>query len=124
MQALKDILYGINIKSVVGDMSTTVNHLTFDSRTVTPDSIFFAIVGVASNGHDFIDHVIEAGCKSIIVSQDTKAIEGVNIIQVENTKKALALAASNFYGEPSKELKLIGITGTNGKTTIATLLYN
>lgn len=124
MQALKDILYGVNIIGVIGDMSSTVNHLTFDSRTATPESIFFAIEGVASNGHDYISQVIAAGCKSIIVSQETKAIDGVNIIQVENTKKALALAASNFYGEPSKELKLIGITGTNGKTTIATLLFN
>ena len=124
MQALKDILYGVNIISVNGDMSTTVNHLTFDSRTVTPDSVFFAIEGIASDGHDYIQQVISAGCKSIIVSKEINAIVGCNIIQVENTKKALALSASNFYGEPSKELKLIGITGTNGKTTIATLLFN
>lgn len=124
MQALKDILYGVNIISVNGDMSTTVNHLTFDSRAVTPDSVFFAIEGIASDGHDYIQQVISAGCKSIIVSKEINAIEGCNIIQVENTKKALALSASNFYGEPSKELKLIGITGTNGKTTIATLLFN
>lgn len=124
MQALKDILYGVNIISVNGDMSTTVNHLTFDSRTITPDSVFFAIEGVTSDGHDYIQQVISAGCKSIIVSKQIDAVEGCNIIQVENTKKALAISASNFYGEPSKELKLIGITGTNGKTTIATLLFN
>lgn len=124
MQALKDILYGVNITSVNGDMSTEVSNLTFDSRTAGPGSLFFAIEGVASDGHDYIQQVVDAGCTSIIVSKEIPTIEGCNIIQVENTKKALSLSASNFYGEPSKELKLIGITGTNGKTTIATLLFN
>jgi len=124
MQELKDILYGVNIISVNGDMKATVNHLTFDSRAVTPESVFFAIKGVSSDGHDYIKQVLASGCKSIVVNKEINEVEGVNIIQVENTKKALALSASTFYGEPSKELKLIGITGTNGKTTIATLLFN
>ena len=124
MQALKDILYGVNLVCVNGETSTTVNHLTFDSRAATPESLFFAIEGVANDGHKYIPQVVAAGCKSIIVHKQTDAIEGVTIIQVENTKKALAISASNFYGEPSKELKLVGITGTNGKTTIATLLFN
>jgi UDP-N-acetylmuramoyl-L-alanyl-D-glutamate--2,6-diaminopimelate ligase len=124
MQALKDILYGVNLVRVNGETNTTVNQLTFDSREVTPESLFFAIEGVANDGHKYIPQVVAAGCKSIIVHKPTDAIEGVTIIQVENTKKALAISASNFYGEPSKELKLVGITGTNGKTTIATLLFN
>ena len=124
MQELKDILYGVNIICVTGDMTTSVNSLTFDSRAVTPESVFFAIKGVASDGHDYIKQVIASGCKSIVVNKEVDEVEGVNIIQVENTKKALALSANTFYGEPSKELKLIGITGTNGKTTVTTLLFN
>ncbi|MCH2229866.1 MAG: UDP-N-acetylmuramoyl-L-alanyl-D-glutamate--2,6-diaminopimelate ligase [Crocinitomicaceae bacterium] len=124
MQELKDILYGVNIKSVSGDMSTLITQLTFDSRTAKSGSLFFAIEGVSNDGHEYINQVIKSGCTSIIVSKELEPIEGCNIIQVENTKKALSLSASNFYREPSKELKLIGITGTNGKTTIATLLFN
>ncbi|MDG1147858.1 MAG: UDP-N-acetylmuramoyl-L-alanyl-D-glutamate--2,6-diaminopimelate ligase [Crocinitomicaceae bacterium] len=124
MHALKDILYGVNIVRVSGEMGAVVDQLTFDSRTVTPEALFFAIEGVSNDGHNYIQQVIASGCKAIIVHKDVDAIEGVTIIQVEDTKKALALSASNFYGEPSKELKLVGITGTNGKTTIATLLFN
>lgn len=124
MQALKDILYGVNILAVSGGTNALVNHITFDSRTAKDGSIFFAIEGSTRDGHEFTDQVIEVGCKVLIVSKETPARKDCTIIQVDNTNKALAIMASNFYGEPSKELKLIGITGTNGKTTIATLLFN
>ena len=123
MQELKDILYGVNIKAVKGSTHQLVNHLTFDSRTAKENSVFFAIVGSINDGHDYIKQVINSGCKVLVVSKEIEAPEDVHVILVENTNKALAIVASNFYGEPSKDLKLIGITGTNGKTTIATLLY-
>lgn len=134
MKKVKDILYGVHILEVNGTTLTDVNHLTFDSRTAKDGSMFFAIMGSVSDGHDFIPQVIESGCKVVIAQADaindaraqSKAEfpEDVNIILVDSTSNALSIVAHNFYGEPSRYLKLIGITGTNGKTTIATLLYN
>ena len=123
MRKLQDILYGVKMLSIEGTTSQMIDHLTFDSREAKESSAFFAIVGTVSNGHDYISQVIEAGCKTIVVSETVETINGVTIIRVEDTNEALAIVAHNFYGEPSKALKLIGITGTNGKTTIATLLY-
>ena len=123
MHYLKDILYGVNILAVSGSTEQSAEHLTFDSRTAKANSIFFAIVGSLNDGHDYIQNVIDAGCKTLVVSKKIDAPEDCKVILVQDTYKALAIMASNFYGEPSKELKLIGITGTNGKTTIATLLY-
>lgn len=124
MEDLKDILYGVKIRSVHGGTEVKVDHLTFDSRDARSGSAFFAIEGNARDGHDFIPQVLEAGCRVLIVSKEISAPEDAYVIVVDNTQHALSIVASNFYGEPSKELKLIGITGTNGKTTIATLLYN
>ena len=123
MQDLKDILYGVNILAVSGSTAQPVELLTFDSRTAKENSVFFAIEGSLSDGHDYIQNAIDAGCKTLVVSKKIKPQKGITLIEVKDTHKALAIMASNFYGEPSKELKLIGITGTNGKTTIATLLY-
>ncbi len=123
MRKLQDILYGVKMLSIEGTTSQMIDHLTFDSREAKESSAFFAIVGTVSNGHDYISQVIEAGCKTIVVSEAVETTNGVTIIRVEDTNEALAIVAHNFYGEPSKALKLIGITGTNGKTTIATLLY-
>lgn len=123
MQELKDILYGVKIQAVAGSTSLPVSRLTFDSRDAKAGSVFFAIVGSVRDGHDFIPQVIEQGCKVLIVSKEVEATEDVNVIVVENTQEALAIMAHNFYGEPSKEIKLVGVTGTNGKTTITTLLH-
>ena len=123
MRKLQDILYGVKMLSIEGTNSQMTDHLTFDSHDAKESSVFFAIVGTVSNGHDYISQVIEAGCKTIVVSEAVETTNGVTIIRVEDTNEALAIVAHNFYGEPSKALKLIGITGTNGKTTIATLLY-
>ncbi len=124
MQSLKDILYGVTIKAVKGSTNETIEDLTFDSRTATSTSVFIAIEGTINDGHDYIQQVINAGCTNIVVTKPVQAPENCNIIEVDNSSKALAIMANNFYGEPSKELKLIGVTGTNGKTTIATLLHN
>lgn len=124
MQNLKDILYSVHILAVQGGTDATVEHLTFDSREARKGSAFFAIEGSARDGHDFIPQVLEAGCRILIVSKEVQAPEDCHVVTVENTQLALAIMASNFYDEPSRALKLIGVTGTNGKTTIATLLYN
>ncbi|PHR31378.1 MAG: UDP-N-acetylmuramoyl-L-alanyl-D-glutamate--2,6-diaminopimelate ligase [Fluviicola sp.] len=124
MKTVKDILYGVHILGVNGTTLTDVNHLTFDSRTAKDGSMFFAIKGTVSDGHDFISQVIESGCKIIVAEKEIEVPESVNVVLVDSTSNALSIVAHNFYGEPSRYLKLIGITGTNGKTTIATLLYN
>ena len=123
MLNLKDLLYKVNILSTKGNTEATVNHITFDSRTAKENSIFFAIVGQINNGHDYIPQVIKNGCKIIIASEEIETPNDCCVITVQDTHTSLAIIASNFFGNPSKELNLIGITGTNGKTTIATLLY-
>ncbi|MCH2223948.1 MAG: UDP-N-acetylmuramoyl-L-alanyl-D-glutamate--2,6-diaminopimelate ligase [Crocinitomicaceae bacterium] len=124
MALVKDILYGVNLLSLKGSTDISVSDLTFDSRLVTVNSMFFAIVGSVSDGHDYIAQAIDTGCKVIVSERDIEVPSDVNLIVVDSTSKALAIVASNFFGEPSRQLKLIGVTGTNGKTTIATLLYN
>lgn len=121
---LKDILYGVSIVSAKADMQLSVTELTFDSRTANADSLFFAIKGTANDGHDFIEKAIAQGCQNIVLEYGVEKLpESVNYIQVENSAKALGIAASNFFDNPSEQLKLIGVTGTNGKTTTMTLSY-
>ncbi|MEG1934921.1 MAG: UDP-N-acetylmuramoyl-L-alanyl-D-glutamate--2,6-diaminopimelate ligase, partial [Rikenellaceae bacterium] len=99
--------------------------VVFDSREVVSGSLFVAVKGLATDGHNFIDKAIESGATTIVCeTMPTKNIEGIKYIVVEHSDKALAQIASLFYGEPSKKLKLVGVTGTNGKTTTATLLYD
>ncbi|NRA10975.1 MAG: UDP-N-acetylmuramoyl-L-alanyl-D-glutamate--2,6-diaminopimelate ligase [Crocinitomicaceae bacterium] len=124
MQLLKDILYGVNIKVVVGITDVEIDFLTFDSRSATQGSVFFAIKGVVQDGHDFISEVCDKGCSVVISEKEVEVKAGIQLIVVNDTHMALAIMAGNFYNEPSKKLKLIGITGTNGKTTISTLLFN
>lgn len=124
MQQLKDILYQVHIKEVIGSTAVEVDHLTFDSRNVTPSSVFFAMRGTVRDGHDFIPDVAAKGCAVIVSEESVKVPNGVQLVVVEDTTEALPVVARNFYNEPSTKLKLVGITGTNGKTTTATLLYN
>ena len=124
MAELKNILYKVTINAVVGSTSIALNELQFDSRRVTVNDVFIAIKGLDSNGHDYIDIAISQGAIAIICEKiPNKIINNVTYVEVDSTKKALAIMASNFHGVPSRNLKLIGITGTNGKTTVATLLY-
>lgn len=124
MKTLKNILYKVSIESVIGSTDRSIATLQYDSRRIEADAVFVAIKGGVFDGHAFISKAIELGA-SVIVCQELpeETIHTVTYIKVENSQKALAVMASNFYGNPSENLKLIGITGTNGKTTIATLLY-
>ncbi len=124
MIELKNILYKVTLDAVVGDTSVSVNEIQFDSRKVSKNDVFVAIKGTVVDGHDFIEQVIEKGANTIVCEQIPDiTIEGVTYVKVDNTSKALAIMASNYYGVPSENLRLVGVTGTNGKTTIASLLY-
>ncbi len=124
MQELKDILYKVTINAVAGSTSVPVNALNFDSRKVSKNDVFVAIKGAASDGHDFIDIAIDNGAIAIVCETLPDNLQnGITYIEVESASSALAFMASNYYKNPSENLKLVGITGTNGKTTVATLLY-
>ncbi len=124
MSVLQDVLYKVRIRSVQGSMQTQINSLYVDSRIVTKGSAFIAIKGVHSDGHAYINKAIEKGAV-VVIAEEQPAIthNEVTYIVVEDSKIALGIIAHNFYDRPSERLKLVGVTGTNGKTTIATLLY-
>lgn len=124
MAELKDILYKVTINAVVGSTTMSIKDLHFDSRKVGKNDCFIAIKGTIVDGHAFIEKAIEDGASAIICEQlPEKLHENVTYVEVDSASKALAFMASNFYGNPSENLKLVGVTGTNGKTTVATLLY-
>lgn len=121
---LKDILYGVSLSAVSGNTNVMVNAIVFDSRKIGLDDVFVAIKGTVTDGHKYIEQVVEAGARAIICEElPSEMVNGVVYVEVDNGNRALAIMASNYYGNPSKNLKLIGITGTNGKTTISSLLY-
>ena len=121
---LKDILYKTAIEAVKGSTDTAIQKIEFDSRNVTQGDVFVAIKGTLSNGHDYIEKAISLGAVAIVCEDLPEAVNSnVTYIQVKSASAALAFMAANYYGNPSHNLKLVGITGTNGKTTIATLLY-
>ncbi len=124
MKILKDILAGIDFELINGDVSVQLGQLQFDSRKVDQGDVFIAVPGVQVDGHDFIGKAIERGAKVIIAERfDVKIPENVVRIKIDDTTSALGKLASNFYKNPSSKLKVVGVTGTNGKTTIATLQY-
>lgn len=124
MAHLQDILYKVSLRSVHGDLDREVDDLQTDSRKIGKNSLFIALKGTHVDGHQFIDQVIIAGA-IVIVCEELPAIlrEGITYIQVADSAAAAGYIAHNFFGQPSGKLKLVGVTGTNGKTTIATLLY-
>jgi UDP-N-acetylmuramoyl-L-alanyl-D-glutamate--2,6-diaminopimelate ligase len=124
MAILQDILYKVSIRSVRGNTQTVVKDVQIDSRRISKGTAFIAIKGVASDGHHYIDKAIEKGATVIICEQFPSILyENITYVQVENSASAAGYMAHNFFGQPSEKLKLVGVTGTNGKTTIATLLY-
>lgn len=124
MNILKDILYKVPLEAVVGSTAVAINGIHFDSRKVSLNDVFVAIEGTVSNGHDFIDKAVDQGALAVIcqVLPDT-IVNGVTYVQVKDSQQALAFMAANYYENPSENLKLVGVTGTNGKTTVASLLY-
>ncbi|HAF78635.1 MAG TPA: UDP-N-acetylmuramoyl-L-alanyl-D-glutamate--2,6-diaminopimelate ligase [Maribacter sp.] len=124
MMQLKDILYGVRITAVSGTTTCDIASVQFDSREVQKSDAFVAIKGTITDGHKYIDAVVKAGARAIICEElPATMVDDVTYVQVESGNQALALMASNYYGTPSKNLKLVGVTGTNGKTTVSSLLY-
>ena len=121
---LQDVLYKVPIRAVAGTTSVSIIDLQLDSRKVKPGSAFIAVKGAAADGHQFIGKAIENGA-TVVVCEEWPAVrkEEVVYVQVENSAAAAGYMACNFYGRPSEKVQLVGVTGTNGKTTIATLLY-
>lgn len=121
---LRDVLYKVAIRSVSGSTEVEITDVQTDSRKVKQGTAFVAVKGVAADGHAFIEKAVEAGAAAIVCEQLPGTLkEGVVYLQVQNSGAAAAWMAHNLYGQPSEKLKLVGVTGTNGKTTIATLLY-
>ncbi|TYC12141.1 UDP-N-acetylmuramoyl-L-alanyl-D-glutamate--2,6-diaminopimelate ligase [Bizionia gelidisalsuginis] len=124
MKLLKDILFKVAIQSVVGSTEVSVEAIHFNSQKIVENDVFVAIKGSTTNGHTYIKSAIEKGAIVVVCEVLPEQIEtAVTYIEVASSSRALAIMASNFYGNPSQNLKLVGVTGTNGKTTIATLLY-
>ena len=122
---LRQILDKVKILEIVGKLETEISEIIFDSRKVIENSLYIAIKGTLADGHQYISSAIEKGAKAIVceVLPEQKE-EGITYIKVENSAEVLGLLASNFYGNPSKDLILIGVTGTNGKTSVSTLLFD
>jgi UDP-N-acetylmuramoyl-L-alanyl-D-glutamate--2,6-diaminopimelate ligase len=121
---LKEIIYKVAIEAVKGSTDISVHKIDFDSRNIVANDVFVAIRGTISDGHEYIGKAITLGAVAIICETFPEVLlNGTTYIQVKDSNKALAYMAANYFGNPSQNLKLVGITGTNGKTTIASLLF-
>ncbi len=120
---LQELLYQVNIIKLIGITNIDISKVAFDSREIIASSLFVAIEGTQHNGHDYISQAIKKGATAIVLKELPENIDDkVTYIQVHNSTSALGIIASNFYGNPSKKIKVVGVTGTNGKTTIVSLL--
>jgi UDP-N-acetylmuramoyl-L-alanyl-D-glutamate--2,6-diaminopimelate ligase len=124
VKRLKDILYKVSLEAVHGATDVAISKIEFDSRKIELDAVFVAIRGTLSDGHDYIEKAISLGARVIICEIFPNELhDNITYIQVADTNEALAFLAANFYDNPADKIKLVGVTGTNGKTTIASLLY-
>ena len=124
MKLIREILYKVDINRVFGNTSLSIEKVEFDSRLVTSSDMYVAINGVNVNGHDYISQAIENGAKCIICEEMPEdKIDDIVYINVPCSREALAIICSNYFDNPSSKLNLVGVTGTNGKTTITTLLF-
>lgn len=124
MKKLFKILNGIKANDIIGDKNIKIAHISFDSRDIKPNNMFIAIKGHNVDGHNYIKEAISLGSKAVVCSiKPNDIIDGITYIIVDNTAHALGIIASNFYDNPSYKLKLVGVTGTNGKTTTTYTLY-
>jgi len=125
MKFLKDILYKVNITEVIGSTNVAITAISFDSRKIEKNSLFIAVRGTQSDGHKFIEMTITSGVSVVICEEFPNEInKNITYIKVKDSSFALGIIASNFYDNPSEKIKLVGVTGTNGKTTTVTLLFN
>ena len=121
---LKDILYKVSIRAVKGDTNITIGSISIDSRNISSVSCFIAVRGVNSDGRDFIEEAVKKGAVAVVCERFPEIIhEKVCYVEVENSASAAGYMSHNFFGEPSNRIKLVGVTGTNGKTTVVTLLW-
>ncbi|MFA6301438.1 MAG: UDP-N-acetylmuramoyl-L-alanyl-D-glutamate--2,6-diaminopimelate ligase [Candidatus Paceibacterota bacterium] len=124
MKNLKDILSEIEVEEIRGKIDTEISGISFDSRSITKDNLFVAIKGNVFDGHKFISSAIEKGAKAILCEEfPSEIVYGVTYLKVKDSSSALGYIASIYHGSPSSKLQLVGVTGTNGKTTTVTLLY-
>lgn len=125
MKLLSDILYKVSLEEVIGSTHTAISSVTFDSRNVKKDTLFIAINGTTVNGHQFIEKAISLGAVAIVCEVlPVQLNENITYIKVKDTSYALGVIACNYFDNPSEKIKLVGVTGTNGKTTTVTLLFN
>jgi UDP-N-acetylmuramoyl-L-alanyl-D-glutamate--2,6-diaminopimelate ligase len=122
---LNELLKDVKVLNTVGDAGIEITGVNIDSRRIETGHLFVAIPGTQTDGHKFIPKAIELGAAAILCEQMPEELaEGVTYVVVESTESVVGIVATHFFGDPSRKLKLVGVTGTNGKTTIATLLYN
>ena len=121
---LEKLISGITTKHIIGETSIEITGINIDSRAIENGHVFVAVKGTQTDGHTFIEKAIEKGASAIICENiPTNIVEDVTYIQVPNTEDIVGELATRFYGNPTSQLELVGVTGTNGKTTIATLFY-
>lgn len=124
MKILKEILKNVEVLKLVGNDSVLIHNIVFDSRKVTNEDLFVALRGTVSDGHSYIEQVVKSGVKAILCEKLPENYNtNITYILVKDTSYALGFIASNYFDNPSSKIKLVGVTGTNGKTTIATTLY-
>lgn len=121
---LQELLKDVPVMETPDEMNIDIEGIAYDSRNVDKDYVFVCIKGLITDGHDYVDHAIKNGAKVLIVERKIDSIKDVNIVRVEDSRKALAIIAANFSGRPTEHMNIIGVTGTNGKTTTTHLIKN